>query len=433
VGLNHNFMVYLREDDGKALGLLWDEDFSFAASVNAGFPGTSSPGMYRIITLPDNYRRYYNHLLDLMTTTINSAHLSPWAKRYAGLIGQDWSGEVNYLQQRANFIRSYMPLTTAFAITNNGGRGFATSGSPVSLAGSAPLTVKDIHVNGVSYPITWLSLTTWTVSVPLFSYSNLLAVQGFDNYNVLVPNATVSIVVTNLGAPAARPVVINEWMAKNSGPGGFVDPVDDTFSDWFELYNPNSSAADISGFYLTDELSDPTQSQVPAGTVIPPHGFLLVWADKNTALNGSGTNGDLHADFKLPQSGMSLGLFAANGTLQNAVTFEAQLENVSQGLFPDGNTNSVCLFTNWTPRASNQLGPPPLPQIGAFVVQAGGTFAFQASSIPGRTYRVEYKDQLDAPTWTTWGADITATGPQIVVTDTFATAAQRFYRVMLVP
>jgi hypothetical protein len=432
-GYNHNFMIYFRQDNGKALGLLWDEDFSFYAPVNAAFPGTSSPGMYNIITLPDNYRRYNNHLLDLMTTTMNSAHLSPWANRYAGLLGQDWSGVVNYLQQRANFIRSTMPLTTAFAITNNGGKGFATSSSPISLGGTAPLTVKDIYINGVSFAITWLSLTNWTVTVPLFNYSNFLAVQGFDNYGALVTNASVSIIVTNLGAPAARPVVFNEWMAKNNGPSGFADPVDGTFSDWFELYNPNGSAADISGFYLTDDLSNPTQSQVPAGTVIPPYGFLLVWADKNTALNGSGTNGDLHVNFKLPQSGMTLGFFAANGTMQNTVTFGAQLENVSQGLFPDGNTNSVYFFTNWTPRASNSLGPPPSPQLGAFVVQAGGTFAFQASSIPGRTYRVEFKDLLNAPTWTALGADITATGSQIVVTGTLVGTPQRFYRVMLVP
>ena len=158
-----------------------------------------------------------------------------------------------------------------------------------------------------------------------------------------------------------------------------------------------------------------------------------MWADKNTALNGSGTNGDLHVNFKLPQSGMTLGFFAANGTMQNTVTFGAQLENVSQGLFPDGNTNSVYFFTNWTPRASNSLGPPPSPQLGAFVVQAGGTFAFQASSIPGRTYRVEFKDLLNAPTWTALGADITATGSQIVVTGTLVGTPQRFYRVMLVP
>jgi hypothetical protein len=432
-GLNHNFMFYLRPDNGKALAMLWDEDFAFAASPNTAFPGTSSPGMYNIIRLPDNYRRYYNHLLDLMTTTINGTHLTPWVNRYGALLGQDWSGVASYLQQRATFIRSSMPLTTAFAITSNGGRGFATTNNPVSLTGTAPLTVKDIQINGVPFGITWQSLTSWTVTVPLSTYSNFLAVQGFDNYGAPITNAFASIVVTNLGASAPLPVVFNEWMAKNNGPGGFADPVDGKFSDWFELYNPNGSSADISGFYLTDDLTVPTKSQVPPGTVIPAHGFLLVWADKNTALNGSGTNGDIHADFKLAESGSALGLFAANGTLQHALIFGSQMTNVSQGLFPDGNTNAVYSFTDWTPRASNRLAPPPSPQLSALSVQPGGTFVFQASAIPGRTYRVEFKDRLDASTWTALGPDLTATTSQIVVTDSVIGSAQRFYRVLLVP
>ena len=432
-GYNHNFMVYFRQDNGLALGVLWDEDYSFAASISAAFPGTASTGMYNIVMLPDNYRRYYNHLFDLMTTTINSAHLSPWAARYAGLLGEDWSGVVNYLQQRANYIRSFMPLTTTFAITNNNGKAFSTPNSPVALAGAAPINVKDLFVNGISYPVTWLSLTNWTLSVPLFTYSNFLAVQGYDNYGGLITNAAASIVVTNLGTTAPRPVLFNEWMAKNNGPGGFIDPVDGNFSDWFELYNPNNSAVDISGFYLTDDLTNPTKSKVPAGTVMAPYGFQLVWADQNTALNGSGTNGDIHVNFNLPASGTTLGFFSTNGALQHAVTFGAQVPNVSQGLFPDGNTNAVYFFTNWTPRANNRLGSPPPPQLGPLAVQPNGTISFQVGTIPGRTYTVQYKEQLTAPTWTTLGTDITASGPEIAVTDTIVGSGQRFYRVMLVP
>ena len=432
-GYNHNFMVYFREDNGKALGVLWDEDYSFAASTSSAFPGTASTGMYNLIMLPDNYRRYYNHLLDLMTTTINSTHLTPWANRYAGLLGQNWSGVVNYLQTRANYIRSFMPLTTAFAITNNAGKGFATTNSPIALGGTAPLTVKTIAINGVTYGLTWTTLTNWVATVPLFYYSNYLAVQGFDNSGALLTNSFASIVVTNLGAPSPRPVVFNEWMAKNNGPSGFMDPADGKFSDWFELYNPNSTPANISGFYLTDDLTVPTKTQVPAGTIIPPYGFLVVWADKNTALNGTGTNGDLHVDFKLPEAGMTLGFFSTNGTLQHTVTFGAQIANVSQGLFPDGNTNGLYFFTNWTPRASNRLGAPPAPQLGGFSVQSGGIFAFQSLTIPGRTYNIEYKDQLTATNWTALVSNLTANTSQITITDAVARTGQRFYRVSLVP
>ena len=430
-GLNHNFMVYFRQPDGKALGLLWDEDFAFVGALNAAFPGNSSPGMYNIITLPNNHRLYYNHLLDLMTTTINSAHLGPWATRYAGLLGENWSGVVNYLQQRANFIRSTMPLTTAFAITNHAGKAFATSNNPVSLAGTAPLTVKDIRINGVPYAITWLSLTNWTVAVPLFNYSNLLAAQGYDNYGGPLANASASIIVTNLGAAALRPVVFNEWMAKNNGPAGFADPADGNFSDWFELYNPNASPVDLSGFYLTDDLSNPTLCRVPASTVIPPYGFLLVWADNQTALNGSGSNGDLHVNFNLPQSGGTIGLYGTNGTLQNTVTFGVQFENVSQGLFPDGNTNAVYFLANWTPRASNQLGQPPAPNVAGLVLQAGGSISFQVRVTPNRTYSVQYKDQLSAPAWTPLGNDQTASGPTLTVIDNLGSQPCRFYRLVL--
>src|SRR5258708_21721023 len=37
----------------------------------------------------------------------------------------------------------------------------------------------------------------------------------------------------------------------------------------------------------------------PTGTIIPAGGFLLAWADTNLTLNGMGTNGDLHVNFKL--------------------------------------------------------------------------------------------------------------------------------------
>ena len=271
------------------------------------------------------------------------------------------------------------------------------------------------------------------MTVPLYNYSNLVAVQGFDNYGAALSNATAAIIVTNLGAPALRPVVVNEWMASNTGPTGFADPVDGEFSDWFELYNPNGSAVDLSGFYLTDDLSNPTLCQVPANTVIPPFGFLLVWADNQTGLNGSGPNGDLHVNFSLLESGGTIALFAANGTPQNTVTFGAQLNNVSQGLFPDGNTNAVLFMPNWTPRASNQTGLPPPPRLAGLTLQPDGSLAFQVTATPWRTYSLEFTEDLAAPAWTPLGANQTATGLTLALTNDLPTLPQRFYRLVLLP
>lgn len=433
MGLNHNWKLYFRPEDGRALGVLWDMDLSFLQGVTTAFPGESSPGTYRFLLLPDNYRRYHNHLLELLTTTVNAAHLSPWATRYAGLLGQNWSGVVNYLQQRADYIRGRMPLTTSFAITNNGGNNFSTTNAYVVLGGTAPMTVKELEVNGVGYRPTWLSLTHWRITVPLPNQVNPLRVQGVDNYDNRPANAVASITVTNRGLLAPVPVVVNEWMAENAGPGGFADPLDGLFQDWIELFNPNAVAVNLSGFYLTDNLSLPAKWQIPTNTVIAPRGFLLVWADGDTAQNGLGTNGDLHASFSLSKSGEAIGFYAPDGTPQHTLVFGPQTQNVSQGLYPDGDTNAVYFMTNWSPRATNRLGTPPPPGLGGLMVQTNGAVAFGASVIPGRTYRVEYKDSLAATNWTQLGPNRVATGPLLVITDAIAGRPWRFYRVVLLP
>ena len=187
----------------------------------------------------------------------------------------------------------------------------------------------------MSYPITWTGLTSWTISVWLPQHTNLLVVQGVDNHGVALTNATDSITVTNLGVLPASPIVINEWMADDMGPGGLADPADGLFQDWFELFNPNPNTLDLSGFYLTDDLAWPTRWRIPTNVFISAGGFLLVWADNNTNQNlvGGGTNLDLHAGFQLNNGGEALGLFYRDGvTPLAAVTFGPQFQNVSQGV-----------------------------------------------------------------------------------------------------
>ncbi|MBI5385136.1 MAG: lamin tail domain-containing protein [Verrucomicrobia bacterium] len=432
-GNSHNLIVYFRPEDGKGMAFNWDLDYSFVAATDAAFPGTGSPNTSKLFTNPDTNRRFYNHLYDLSAVTGDSAYMTRWANHYAGLVGQNWSAAVTYLAQRAAYVRGTMPLGTAFAIANNGGNHFAVNSSRLALSGTAPMSVRDIEVNGLRYPLTWTSLTTWTLTVPLPAYTNTLTVRGFDADGTLLANATDSIIVTNLSTPALLPVVINEWMADNAGPGGFPDPADGQFQDWFELFNPNAAPVDLSGYFLSDTILFPNKWTLPTNTVIAPRGFILVWADENGTQNGTGTNGDLHANFKLSGTGEALGLFAPDGTPQHAVTFGAQFQNVSQGLFPDGDTNAVYSMTNWTPRATNRLGTPPPPEIadGTLVV-ADGAIAFSLPAWPGRAYRVDFKDDLGFPLWLPLSTNRTDNGVILIHDDT-AGRAQRFYRVVLLP
>ena len=50
----------------------------------------------------------------------------------------------------------------------------------------------------------------------------------------------------------------------------------DPNSDWIEVYNPGSTNADIGGWFLTDDFYNPTRYRIPANSVIPPNGFLVL-------------------------------------------------------------------------------------------------------------------------------------------------------------
>jgi hypothetical protein len=49
------------------------------------------------------------------------------------------------------------------------------------------------------------------------------------------------VAVTNTGPGTLRPVLINQWMADNSGPGGLADPCDGLYQDCFELFRGNQA------------------------------------------------------------------------------------------------------------------------------------------------------------------------------------------------
>ena len=127
---------------------------------------------------------------------------------------------------------------------------------------------------------------------------------------------------------AESPVVLNELMASNST--GTMDPQGE-YEDWVELYNRSDTAVDLGGMYLTDDLDEPTQWQIPAGTVIGPRDYLRLWADNDVDDEG------LHMAFSLSAGGEDLALFDVDGvTLLDSVQFGEQLTDVSYGRYPDG-------------------------------------------------------------------------------------------------
>jgi hypothetical protein len=175
-------------------------------------------------------------------------------------------------------------------------------------------------------------------------------------------------------------VFINEWMASNTST--LPDSADGHMEDWFELYNAGTNPVDLTGYYLTDNLTNATQWPIPTGTVIDPQGYLLVWADNDVGQNTPASR-DLHTNFKLSQNGETICLFSQDGTWVDSVTFGPQTNDVSQGRFPDG-TSGIFFMALPTPRAANVVNsnhkPPILAPIGNKAVNEGMLLTFQATA-----------------------------------------------------
>jgi hypothetical protein len=236
---------------------------------------------------------------------------------------------------------------------------------------------------------------------------------------------------TNDNSPGPFTIFINEWMAANVT--AFVDPADGHHDDWFELYNPNTTAIDLSNYTLTDNQTNIVRWPIPAGTVIGPHSFLLVWSDNDTNQN-SPTNADLHSAFKLSQNGEEIALFAADGRLVDYVRFAGQTADLSEGRWPDGSGN-VYVMTTPTPRAANFVptNPPPEVRIIETAVNPGVFFALSWDAEPGKIYRVQFKDDV-ANAWTDLPADVWSYGSIASKADpTVPASSERFYRVIRLP
>jgi len=143
---------------------------------------------------------------------------------------------------------------------------------------------------------------------------------------------------------------VNEFMADNATCCPDTDSGTNEFDDWIEIYNAGPQAVNIGGMYLSDNKGNPFKHKIPTdnptATTIPAGGFLLLWAD------GTKSQGPLHLDFSLANSGEDAGIYYIDGREINAYTFGTQTENKSLGRSTNGG-NTWVNFDTPTPGQSN--------------------------------------------------------------------------------
>ena len=119
-------------------------------------------------------------------------------------------------------------------------------------------------------------------------------------------------------------VIITEFSASNYtlGVGGDNE-------DFVEFYNEGNVAADISGYFLSDNVDNVDMFELPAGTVVPAGGYLLIICSGEGEIPGNlYVGGNLNTNFKVTQ------------TADESVVFSDENENVLE---------SYTFGVDWTP------------------------------------------------------------------------------------
>jgi hypothetical protein len=435
-----NTFLYKPERDPWKL-MCWDFDVGlgvFNDPIDAPLFDVGDPTVRRLYDTPSFVRRYWGALHEAVYGFFQASAVAPILDaKYAAfqvegipLAGPD--GIKSWITGRRAFLLAQLQTVRAgFAVASNGGRDFTTGQNRVLLTGTAPVQVQTLAVNGTPHPVRWTTLSNWWISVALEPGTNTLVIEGWDRLGRPAEGASHTLRVTYSGSLPANALRINEWMAANQG--RIVDPADGGHDDWIELFNAGQTPLVLDGYSLTDDPTDPRLFVVPAGFTLPAGGHLVVWADGQPEQTVAG--GSLHANFRLDREGEALALYDAAGGWVDSIEFGVQTEDVSEGRWPDAAGEPFFPMHTPTPGEANQLEAWEQPQLRILETerQADGAVRLVWTALPGRSYAVQYRPELGSGSWAELSARVIAEDETASMVDSSAaTAAQRYYQILLV-
>ncbi len=348
----------------------------------------SDPNMNRFQSYPPFRRAYLRALSEAANGPMKSTNVGPVLDaKFAAFRANGLPSAFNVAEPGANGLKQWIATMRQSILTTLNAQGVAavpfaatvptnqTIGDPtVTLTGSAPLEAETLRVNGISPVVRWTTTKTWSMTLNLPHLTNTFVVTAIDHSGQPLDLPPLPFLILNTNAPASNILLprINEWMASNKKT--IPDPADNSFADWFELFNPNTTPLDLSGYFLTTDPGVPTRFKIPDGTAVPAHGFLLVWADGGLTGANDGIHPALHATFKLKKTGSLIALFDTTTNLVDSITFGTQASDVSGGRFPDGGPLIYNLISP-TPGVGNLFSnlPPVLAATPEVQVAPGGT------------------------------------------------------------
>jgi hypothetical protein len=296
----------------------------------------------------DPYKFYtYTQFQNAMTTAVTGGGGPGGGTSIPG-IQQLMSSRVSFYQSNADYLLS-APAITAYAASNNAPNYGATVTITATCSNETtvflgyrlehPLRFNRVqmfddgmhndgaagdHVYGVDVALNGIVMEYYIYAensnAGIFSPA-----RAEHEYHTL--NITIVL-------PATGDIQINELMADNGSTAYDSNGEND---DWVELYNHTATAKDLSGLYLSDDVTNLTKWQIPLGTAINANDVLIFWTDNDSEQSG------LHTNFKLSATGESV-ILSDGFTIFDQVDFGQQTTDISYARCPDGGT-----FTFATP------------------------------------------------------------------------------------
>jgi hypothetical protein len=297
--------------------VIGDQNFSWGPGQNLLTTDGSDPYLGDIYNTPIFLRMYWRALEELANGPLDTSNSGPLldAKYNAftdnGISVENPDTNIKpWLSQAQNGIASQLAAVNATSFAVN--PAVPTSNNVAYVTGTAPVNVDTVWINGVAYPLTWTTLTSWTVAIPLVNRTNNLSVVGVDRNGqpITGDSNAVSVVYNGTNASPIGQLVINEIM---------YNPVV-ADAQFVELYNNSTNTAfDLSGWQLQG-----SAYTFPKGSIIAPTNFLVLAANGAVFAGAYGATNPVFDTISgtLPSSGI-----LALNTSSNVTVAEVEYEN----------------------------------------------------------------------------------------------------------
>ena len=324
-----NLYGYIGTQGTKYSLLMWDfnivigngalNSVSWGPGQNLFTLNSQDTNMTAIYNNPTFRRMYWRALQELVNGPLDVANSGSLLDAKYNTFTDNGLGVENpnanikpWLSRAQNSIASQLAAVNAtnFAVNST----VTTSNNVAYVTGTAPVNVDTVWINGVAYPLTWTTLTGWTITLPLVNGTNNLSVVGVDRNGqpITGDSNTVNVVYNGTNASPVGQVVINEIMYNPAAAD----------AQFVEIYNNSTNTAfDLSGWQLQG-----LSYTFPNGSIIGPTNFLVLAANGEAFAGVYGATNPVFDTFSgtLPSSGI-LALNASNNVTVAKVKYENQL------------------------------------------------------------------------------------------------------------